>query len=141
MNRRAKQVASNIGQAVTSVLARGLSDPRIRGMITVTEVEMTDDLLQARIRVSVMPEEFEALTMHGLRAATGHIRREAMKKIHLRSMPTFEFFVDEGLKNQRKILELLDKAKHEKPGWQMKPDEPETLADSDGSRNDEETAL
>lgn len=140
MSRRAKQVAANIGQAVTSVLARGLSDPRIRGMITVTEVEMTDDLLQARIRVSVMPEEYEALTMHGLRAATGHIRREAMKKIHLRLMPTFEFFVDEGLKNQRKILELLDLARNEKPGWHMKPDDSEAVADS-GDANGGETEL
>ncbi len=132
MNRRAQQVASNIEQAVTSVLARGLSDPRIRGMVTVTKVEMTDDLLIARIRVSIMPEEHEALTMHGLRAATGHIRREAMKKIHLRSMPTFEFFVDEGLKNQRKIIELLNQAKNERPGWQMRDDAPEEAIEESG---------
>jgi ribosome-binding factor A len=118
MKRRTKQVASNIEKAVTAVLARGLSDPRVRGIITVTEVDMTDDLLRARIRVTVMPEKHEALTMHGLRAATGHIRREAMKKIHLRHMPSFEFLVDEGLKNERKIIELLNKAASEQPGWQ-----------------------
>jgi len=118
MKRRTKQVASNIEKAVTDVLNRGLSDPRVRGIITVTEVDLTDDLLQARIRVTIMPEKYEALTMHGLRAATGHIRREAMKKIHLRHMPTFEFLVDEGLKNERKVIELLDKASSEQPGWQ-----------------------
>lgn len=129
MNRRSEQVASNIERAVTSVLARGLNDPRIKGMITVTSVSVTDDLAQARIRVTIMPEEHEALTMHGLKAATGHIRRETMKQIQLREMPTLEFFLDEGMKNQIRVMELLNKAASEKPGWQRHPEEPETNSD------------
>ena len=133
MNRRTKQVASNIERAVTSVLARGLSDPRIRGMITVTEVDLTDDLMRARIRVSIMPEKHEALTMHGLRAATGYIRRETMKKIHLRFMPTIEFLVDEGLKNQFKVIELLNKAAAERPGWQQISTDIDNTTTSEGT--------
>jgi len=129
MNRRSEQVASNIERAVTSVLARGLNDPRIKGMITVTGVKVTEDLSQARVRVTIMPEEHEALTMHGLRAATGHIRREAMKQIQLREMPTLEFFLDEGMKNQIKVMELLNKAANEKPGWQRQSEGPETTSD------------
>lgn len=125
MKRRTEQVASNITRAVTAVLARGLNDPRVKGLITVTGVELTDDLSRARIRVSVMPEEHEALTMHGLRAATGHIRRETMKQVHLREMPTLEFFIDEGIKNQFKVQELLNKAAAEKPGWQRSADRPD----------------
>lgn len=129
MNRRSEQVASNIERAVTNVLAKGLNDPRVKGMITVTGVKVTDDLAQARIRVTIMPEEAEALTMHGLKAATGYIRREAMKQIQLRDMPTIEFFLDEGMKNQIKVMELLNKAANEKPGWQRHPDEPETTGE------------
>jgi ribosome-binding factor A len=132
MKRRTQQVASNIERAVTQVLARGLNDPRVKGLITVTGVEVTDDISRARVSVTIMPEEHEALTMHGLRAATGHIRRETMKQVHLREMPTLEFVLDEGMKNQHKVMELLNRAASEKPGWQHAPGEPGPTAPDAG---------
>lgn len=114
MKRRTLQVASTIEKAVAEVLARGLADPRIRGMITVTGIDVTDDFSLARISVTIMPEEHEAITMHALKAAAGFIRREAMKHVQLREMPHLSFEVDTGLKNQAKVFELLNRAAEER---------------------------
>lgn len=114
MKRRAVQIASEIEKAVSEVLARGLSDPRAQGLITVTGVEVLEDLSVARVTVSILPEEQEALTMHGLKSAAGFIRREAMKRIHVREMPILEFRVDTGLKNQAKVFALLNKIAEER---------------------------
>lgn len=114
MKRRTLQVASTLEKAVAEVLARGLSDPRARGLITVIGVEVTDDFSLAKISVTIMPEEHEQITMHALTAAAGYIRREAMKHIHLREMPHLTFYLDTGLKNQARVFELLNKAAEER---------------------------
>ncbi|MEL6330620.1 MAG: 30S ribosome-binding factor RbfA [Planctomycetota bacterium] len=112
---RSKQIASVLREEIDRVLSRGLQDPRIRGMITITAVEVTPDLKRADVRVSVLPEEHQELTMHGLRAAARHIRREAMGRVHGRDMPQLKFVLDRGLKEQRKVLEALARAAAESP--------------------------
>lgn len=113
MKRRTAVVASNLQRAINEVLARGANDPRIRGMITVTDVELTGDLKEAKVKVTVFPEEHESLTMHGLKAATGRIRKEAMQRMRIKEMPSIRFVVDEGQKNQQRVMELLARARQE----------------------------
>jgi ribosome-binding factor A len=108
------QIASELEKAVGEVLARGLSDPRAKGMITVTALDLTEDLSIAKVTVSVMPEEHEQITMHALASASGFVRREVMKRVHLREMPVLMFRLDTGLKNQAKVFELLNKIAQER---------------------------
>ena len=114
MKRRAQQVGATIRRELQQRLARGFNDPRIRGMITVTRVEMTDDLKRAKAFVTVMPEERASVTMHGLNAALPRIRRDVMNRIHIKEAPTLEFVYDEGTRAQRVISELLAKDRIER---------------------------
>ena len=107
MKRRAQQIASNIQRELQGRISRGFNDPRIRGLITITKVEITDDLKHAKAFVSVMPEERADLTMHGLKAAMGRIRRDVMDRIHLKEMPTLKLEYDHGMKEQQLISDLL----------------------------------
>ena len=50
MSRHQDQLASELRFAVQSVIDRGLNDPRISGMITVTGVRLSDDLLRSIVR-------------------------------------------------------------------------------------------
>lgn len=104
---RREMIASTIERSVQTVLARGLSDPRIKGLITVTGVKVSRDKGEAEVRVSVFPREHEALTMHGLRSAAEHIRREISGAVRLRRMPTLRFKLDESLKRQAEVFEAL----------------------------------
>ena len=96
-------------------MARGLSDPRVRGLITVTRVELAEDGKRAKAFVTVMPTEHAELTLHGLKAATPKLRRDVMELVHLRDMPSLEFVYDEGLKAQMEVMSLLtrDKLEHQ----------------------------
>ncbi len=114
MRRRSLQIASNIQRELQSRLARGLSDPRIKGLVTVTRVELSDDLKHAKAFVTVMPEEHAQITMHGLVSATGKLRKEVMDRIHIKEMPTLRFVYDEGLKAQMRVMALLAKDRAEK---------------------------
>ncbi len=115
MTRRAERVASAVHAAVQAVLSRGLSDPRVRGLITVTGVTVTDDLRQAFVRVSIMPAEHEELTMHGLRAAAAHVRHAIGDALELRRTPDIEFRLDRATKRQAAVLEALEQARQVTP--------------------------
>lgn len=112
--RRKKQIESMLLRAVQQRMARGLSDPRVRGLITVTRVELTEDGKRAKAFVTVMPAEHAELTLHGLKAATAKLRRDVMDLVHLRDMPALEFVYDEGLKAQMEVMSLLTKDKLER---------------------------
>jgi ribosome-binding factor A len=107
MKRRAQQISSTLQRELQKVLSKGFNDPRIRGLITVTKVEITDDLKNAKAFISVMPAERADLTMHGLKAAMGRIRRDVMERIHIKEMPTLRFEYDHGLREQQVISDLL----------------------------------
>ena len=115
MSRRREQRESVLLRAVQEVLSRGLADPRIRGLLTVTEVRLTEDGKQAFISVSVLPGDKAELTMHGLRAATAHIRRDVMKRVRLREMPSLEFRLDGRVKRHAEVLGAINRASEATP--------------------------
>lgn len=107
MTRRADQVASLVRGAVQDVLTKGFQDPRIRGLITITDVTVSPDLKAATIKVSVLPEDRQELTLHGLRAAARHIRHEVSEKLELRHTPDLHFKLDTSLKKQAGVYDAL----------------------------------
>lgn len=128
MSVRDLQLASVLKRAVQAVLDAGLSDPRISGLITVTDVKVARDRRSATVFVSVMPHDRESLVMHGLRAASRHIRRRAADHIEIRRMPELMFKLDRGLKHQAEVIETLAHLRQEqtpqKESQTEAPDEP-----------------
>lgn len=111
MSARRQRLASSIERGVQRVLARGLNDPRVRGLVTITKVTITPDGKRADVGVSVLPEKHEDLTMHGLRSASGRIRREVGELIRTRAMPELAFVLDRSLKKQAEVLRAIDHAR------------------------------
>ena len=107
MSHRNKQIASTIQRAVQAVISRGLNDPRVRGLVSVTKVLVDDDLSKATIYISVLPSERGALTMHGLRAAAKRIRRDVGNVIRLRHTPRLSFRLDDSIKRQSELEQTL----------------------------------
>ena len=103
MTIRTEQIASSIRAAVQQSISRGLNDPRIRGLISVTKVKVAPDLSEAIVHVSVLPEEQAALTLRGLESAAGHLRASLYENIRIRKAPRLLFRIDESLKKQAKL--------------------------------------
>ena len=107
MSHRAEQITSTIQRPVQTVISRGLNDPRVRGLVSVTKVVVDDDLAKATVFVSVMPAERGALTMHGLRAAAKRIRRDVGNVIRLRRTPRLSFRLDDSIQRQSELEQSL----------------------------------
>lgn len=103
MSHRIAQVESTLKRAVSQVLQRRVSDPRIMGLVSVTRVEVTPDMKEATAYVSVMPDKYQRRTLAGLQAAQRHIQSMTGTLVSF-DMPHLRFRLDEGLKKEADVL-------------------------------------
>ena len=123
MTRRMDRVNVLLRQEISRVLTTGIKDPRITSIVSVTQVDASPDLRNARVGVSVLGDEAQKQsTLKALRSASGFIHREMRGKLSLRSMPSLDFYVDDSIERG---AELLEKIMELSPG----PEEPGPEAD------------
>jgi ribosome-binding factor A len=106
--KRADKIAEAIHEVVSGLLIKGIKDPRV-GFVTVTAVEVTDDLHLARIYYSMMGDEnARRECAAGLNSAQGFFRREVGKNLQLRYIPDILFVFDESIERGSRIDALLN---------------------------------
>ncbi|MEI3610884.1 30S ribosome-binding factor RbfA [Pseudogracilibacillus sp. SO30301A] len=112
-NMRTNRVAEQMKKEVGDILNRQIKDPRV-GFVTVTDVELTNDLQHATVFISVLGNEDEKqATLVGLSKASGFIRSELGKRIRLRKTPEVAFQFDEAHEYGNRIDSILRKLNEE----------------------------
>jgi ribosome-binding factor A len=108
MSHRLQRVSELIRAEVSDLLLRGIRDPRVTGLVTVTSVEVTRDLTRARVYVSVLgAEEQQVQALRGLQSARPFVRREVARRLKLRASPAIEFFLDHSIEHGSRLLALM----------------------------------
>jgi ribosome-binding factor A len=101
-----------VDEAMREVLSDALTsvkDPRV-GFVTVTAVDTSPDLRQARVFVSVLGTPSERRrSLQGLQSAHGFLQRRVADELRLKHTPTLEFAYDDTVENAARIMELLAK--------------------------------
>ncbi len=107
MSHRANRVGEQMKKELSDIIGRKIKDPRI-GFVTVTDVQVTGDLQQATVYISVLgDEEQKENTLKGLAKAKGFIRTEIGQRIRLRKTPEIIFEFDESIDYGNKIETLI----------------------------------
>lgn len=107
-SRRVLKAAEAIREVVAMSILTDLRDPRIQDA-TVTFVEVTKDMRQAKVHVSVMGDESKQnLTIHGLQNAAGYLQQKIAKRIDTRYTPKLTFRLDKGVKNAMTVTRILN---------------------------------
>ena len=92
--KRSDRVEPLIQREIAAILTEMIKDPRV-GFVTITDVNVSDDLKSARIYFSIMGSEDEKQeTIEGLDSAKGFIQGELGRRIQLRYTPKISFFHD-----------------------------------------------
>jgi len=128
-SRRVLKAAEAIREVVGMSILTDLKDPRIEG-VTVTHVEVSPDMRQAKVHVSIMGSEAAQRTcLHGLQSAAGFLQQKIAKRIDTRYTPRLRFELDMGVKKSIAIARLLG---------DVLPDDAEARSeDADGAPEDE----
>jgi ribosome-binding factor A len=107
MSVRQERIQEQLVQELSEMIRRDLRDPRI-GFVTLTGAEITRDLRHAKVFVSIYgTEEEQKQTLKALNSASGILRGEFARRVHLRLAPDIEFRLDEGIARGQRIFELL----------------------------------
>ena len=110
---RVEKVQEAIQHEISNMLLHDVKDPRIQ-FVTVTGVELTDDMSYAKIFISLYgPKDKQEETWKALNKALGFMRTEIAKRIRLRFAPTLILQKDTSAEYSAHIQSILDKIKQE----------------------------
>jgi ribosome-binding factor A len=109
---RPARVGSEFAHELGQVLSRGLKDPRITALVTVTGAKMAPDLRDVTAYVSILGDEAQKKsTLEGLQAATAYLQREVGRRLALRWTPRLRIVFDESVERGDRIDRLLREAR------------------------------
>ena len=102
-----------------------MKDPRVAGgLLTVTRLDVTPDLDVAKVYISVMGREGGSKpVVAALNKASGHVRTEVSRRMHIRKAPRFVFVADDGAAYAAHINEMLRDLDSDRPAAQAEGQE------------------
>ena len=108
--KRTDRVASLIHEILSEILRTQVKDPRVQS-VTITDVEVTGDLREARVFITHHQGTFEEDdVLEGLERAKGFVRRELGQRLRMRVTPSLDFRMDHsfeyGARIEQKLREL-----------------------------------
>jgi ribosome-binding factor A len=107
--KRLDRVNQLVKEEISTVLQRELKDPRL-GFVSVTEVETSKDLRQAKVFVSVLGDERQwSASLQALHSARGFIRNWLRAHLDMRVTPMLDFRADRSMEHAARIQALLDR--------------------------------
>jgi len=107
---RTRRVAELVRAELSQLLLLEFQDPS-SGLITVTRVEMTPDLLTARVFLSVFGGADPAVLLDRIERGKGALRRALAPRVKLKYNPELFFALDPGPEHQDLIDRLLEETK------------------------------
>ena len=109
--KRIERVSDQIRMEIADILMRRVKDPRV-GFVTVTAVDVTADLKQAWVYVTVLQQGTqETETLDALSRAEGFIRGELGRRLKLRYVPDLKFVKDTSIDRVTRVMNLLDEVR------------------------------
>ena len=110
MSRRIERVNNLLRERLSEVVLHGIKDPRVRGLVTITEVDVSPDLSSARVFVSTMgPDDERAATIEGLRSAAKFLQG-SLGGLSLKRTPSLVIVPDHTMERAERLLHLIDGA-------------------------------
>ncbi len=113
--RRQEKIKRVIRESVSDTIQNRLSDPRITGIVSVTQIEISPDLRNVQIYLSIMAEDEKTArkTFIAIGHATSHVRSLLADQLTMRYIPSITFHEDKKLKSTLETLKIIEQASQE----------------------------
>jgi len=107
--KREKRLNSEFQREIYELLTTKVKDARLTEMFSITSVEITSDLKQSKVYVSIFSgsEASKQATFEAIKASAGFLRREISSRMHIRTVPEFTFYLDNKAEYGEKIDRIL----------------------------------
>jgi ribosome-binding factor A len=117
--RRIQRIQSRLRQDIASLFLSELKDPRLKGLISITQVKVSKDLSHARVYWSLLGSEAERRTAERfIESARGFIQTRVASELATRTTPHLDFIYDESIEKGVEVSKLIDEALEADAGGQ-----------------------
>ncbi len=108
MSVRYQRLGEELKKTISEIV-RDLRDPRVTDMVTIMNVEVTNDVKWAKVRVSVYDsnEQARADAVSALNSASGFITREIGRRMEIRRLPQLKFVLDNSIEYSVHISQII----------------------------------
>lgn len=93
---RTTRIGEEVKKVVSDIIQNELKDPRIKGIISVTKVQLTKDLKFCKLYVSIFSDNKDDV-FEGIKSGAGYMRKELGKRIQIRIVPELIFELDNSM--------------------------------------------
>ena len=108
---RKLRVGQEIHRLLAEVLRTELKDPRVSALVTITDVDVSPDLKQARVFVTLLGDDAARdETLAALNHSAAFLRRELSMRMRLRSVPVLRFVFDASVERGVRVARLIETA-------------------------------
>jgi ribosome-binding factor A len=108
---RSRRIGEQIQRELSEVIRLELKDPRVSGLVTITDVEVSQDQSHAKVFFTILGDaEKTDETAAGLKRAAGFLRTQLAQRMKLRTVPQLEFKYDASVERGLKLSRLIDEA-------------------------------
>ncbi len=112
--KRNNRLTGEMKKIISEIIKRDVKDPRISEMLSITDINITEDLKSAKVYVSVYGESEP--TIEALNRAKGFIRKELSRKMKIRTVPELFFEKDFSIEKGIYISSLINQVISQEAG-------------------------
>ena len=106
-NVRVERINSEIKKSLAHIIDTELRDPQIDAMVSVSDVEITPDLAEAKVFITSIGKTPKEEVLSRIKGAGGFLRGKLSKQIKLRVTPRLNFYLDNSMEYSNKIENIL----------------------------------
>ena len=107
---RNRRIADQIQRELSELIRLGMRDPRVN-LVTITDVEVSNDTSHAKVFFTTLGNEAQVLSCnHGLNSAAGFLRKQLASRLTIRVVPALTFEYDASIEHGVRLSKLIDDA-------------------------------
>ena len=108
MSRRIQRLNVLFREELATIIRTELRDPRLAELISIIRVDVSPDLENADVHISIMAEPEEQVdSMKTLDRAAPFLRRELLHRVTIRKVPQLKFHLDHTIEQAAHVLDLM----------------------------------
>ncbi|HLH74199.1 MAG TPA: 30S ribosome-binding factor RbfA [Chloroflexota bacterium] len=117
VSRRIARLNEQVRSDIAELITREMKDPRLAGLVSVTSVELSPDLRNARVFISVLGSDLERKqTLQAIRSAAGFLRTQLAARMTTKRAPELHFLLDTSIERGERIMHLIHQIEKEPKG-------------------------
>ena len=109
MSRRTDRINVQLREEISTLLVRQIKDPRLNAVVSITRVEASSDLRNARVYISVLGnDKAKQEALEGIQSAASFLRRELRDRLNMKHTPFLSYHLDGSIEEADQLFRLMN---------------------------------